>query len=467
MRVDKLVKYFSKNESGMAIIMVTTAVAILTLVLTEFTFETKLNKIRVENQVDRYQAKLNAEAGLKFALAKLRIYKEAWNTLEDNDSLKETVSPSDAESVVTQPFVYPIPLPPSANIIQKTALEDFEKENLLRGELVISMSPVTGFLNPNSLKVIKKDNTSNQDQNQDQDQDQDDENQSNLSPEAFMEKTFTETFQEIFKEKIENDEDFAIKYSNINIDLLVKELKYYVNNPKDYDEPEKADIEKIYSQADRKPKHAALESIDELYSLEGWDDTIVNLIKDRLSVHQVSVININEITQNQLKTFFPALTDFQLESFFKRRDGDTETETDPKPFKDEAEFKKYLTEELGAVEASDYDKRVAEFKKSSITLGVAGKLFKVISKGTFGRSHYQLTAFIDLPVKPEIKKPETSKGNQNKPQTEKDNEGEVDPDQDNDQDNDQNQNQDQNQDGDKKKSKTYLLSPRIVEIRNY
>lgn len=444
--------------------MVTTAVAILTLVLSEFTFETKLNKIRVENQVDRFQAKLNAEAGIRFALAKLRIYKEAWNTLEDNESLKETVSPRDAESVVTQPFIYPIPLPPSANIIQKSALEEFEKDNLLRGELVVTMSAITGFLNPNTLKVVK-DTTSEDGDDQDQDDDQE-EGSSNLKPYQFMEKTFVETIEEIVKDKIQNDEEFALKYSNLNIELLVKELKYYVNNPADYDEPEKADIEKIYSQADKTPKHAAFESLDELYTLEGWDDTLVNLIKDRLSVHQVSVININEMTENQLKVFFPSMTPFQLETFFKYRDGDDEQGTDPKPFKDANEFKKYITEELGAVEGSDYDKRIAEFKKSSIELGVAGKLFKIVSKGTFGRSHYQLTAFMDLPIKPQAAT-EKKTGSTGQTDSSKSQGSDEDKDEDEGKDQDQGQDQDGDSDEEKTKSKTYLLSPRIVEIRNY
>ena len=51
--------------------MVTTAIAILTVILVDFTFDTKLNKLRMENQVDKYQAKLNAQAGLNLAMSNL------------------------------------------------------------------------------------------------------------------------------------------------------------------------------------------------------------------------------------------------------------------------------------------------------------------------------------------------------------------------------------------------------------
>jgi len=460
--IKKKLRPFIKNESGMAIIMVTTAVAILTLILTEFTFETKLNMIRTENQVDRYQAKLNAEAGLKLSIGNFKIYKQAWNTLEDNESLKSTISPKDIEQLVTVGFRYPFVFRSEPNIIQKNAVEEFEKDNLLRGALEVDIFPVTGFLNPNNLKVIKE---SGSDPDSQPDEDDDEETQQ-LKPYQFMEKTFIETIEEIVKDKIEKDEEFAIKYSNLNIELLVKELKYYVSNPQDYDEPEKADLEKLYTEEEISPKHAAFESIDELYTLAGWDDDLVNLIKDRISVHQVSVININKLTQNQLKTLFPSLTEFQMESFFKRRDGDAEAaseegdeSSEAKPFKDEPEFKKYLTEELGAIEASDYDKRIAEFNKADITLGVAAKLYRVRSKGTFGRSSYQLTAFIDLPVKPEIKKSgakdDPTKDDKLTDPTEPKDDKDSDP------------SQDDDSKKDEEKKKTYLLPPRIVEIRKY
>src|SRR5690606_40236154 len=65
------------NQRGMAILMVISTIAILTFLLADFTFETKLNKIKVYNFQDREQAKLNAEAGMALAMAKLRLYRQA------------------------------------------------------------------------------------------------------------------------------------------------------------------------------------------------------------------------------------------------------------------------------------------------------------------------------------------------------------------------------------------------------
>ena len=114
---------FQKRESGVAILMVMTSITILTFLLADFTFETKINKLRVYNQQDMTQARLNAEAGLTFALAKLRLYQEGFNLLEKNESAKKMVGPRTLETVISQPFLFPIDesLLKKANLIQRNA----------------------------------------------------------------------------------------------------------------------------------------------------------------------------------------------------------------------------------------------------------------------------------------------------------------------------------------------------------
>ena len=424
--------------------MVTTAVAILTVLLAQFTYDTKLNKIRIENQIDKVQAKLNAEAGLHYAMSVLKIYQEAWNKLEDNTSAQAAVSPSDLESIATKPFAVPIPVSGDLNIIQKNAISDFEEDSLIQGTMSVAMSSVTGFLNPNNLRVIK---TGDDDDNNTTPREGDP-----LKPHQFIEKTFIEMLESTVQEKIETDEDFALKYSNVDPRLLVKELKYYVSGKDQYDEPEKADIEKNYQNEDAVAKHAAMETTEELYSLAGWDDDLVNVIKDRLSVHNVSVINVNEITINQLKVLFPDLSELQLEEFFKYRDGDEENGTEPTTFKNDKEFKEYLTGKLGAVETAEYDKRIKEFADAQIIIGTGGKLFKVESLGTYGNSTYTITAFIDLPVKPQPPSQSTQA------QEPVDGQEPVD---------DPPENPEGGAQDPKTDSKTYLLRPRVVELRTY
>ena len=88
------------NESGIALLMVMGVIAILTFLLADFTFESKLNKIKIYNQQDKIQARLNAESGLNFALGKLRLYQEGRNKIEKDDNLKSAFPSSDLESII-------------------------------------------------------------------------------------------------------------------------------------------------------------------------------------------------------------------------------------------------------------------------------------------------------------------------------------------------------------------------------
>lgn len=386
-----------RNERGMAILMVISTIAILTFLLADFTFETKLNKIKIYNFQDREQAKLNAEAGLTFALAKLRLYRQAMNTLETNPSVKDVLRPSMLETVVTQPFIFPIPLPKDASSIQKEAIGKFVEESVIQGQISVSIQAVSGFLNPNNLIVPESIDTNDPGSSGQTDPEK--------APHAIIEKKFIDMFEKELQDQRETNENFDLLYGDADPELLVKELKYVVNKPDRLDDPLVGNVAAIYSDKEVKPRHGPFTSLDELYTLQGWNDAIVDLVKDRMTVHAVDVIPLNEMTKDQLQLLFPEITPEQIEEFFKWRDGNNELGDEPHPFKSVEEFKSLVVGRLAIAADADYEARIKEFADVGIKLGVAGKLFKVVSRGVYNRAQYELTAWVDLPTAPEPAKP--------------------------------------------------------------
>ena len=143
-----------------------------------------------------------------------------------------------------------------------------------------------------------------------------------------------------------------------------------------------------------------MSSIDELYLLPSWDDAIVDLIKDRMSVHDVNVISINELTIQDLKILFPAINEIQIEEFFKYRDGDPDKKIKPSKFKDAADFKNVIVSTLNIISDTEYEERITELKQAGLTIDTAGKLYKVNSRGSYNNAVYNVVAYIDLPIKP-------------------------------------------------------------------
>ncbi len=460
-------KYILKSERGIALLMVMSAITILSFLLIDFTYTSQLNKIKVDRSQDIIQARLNAESGIKLALANLRIYQEGRNLLEKNEQLKGVVSPEKVERFLLapfQPFVLPIPVPKGANLIQKNAIGEFSKNTLLPGSVLLEVKRISGFINPNALRLLKVEGAddqkpgsgSNPDAGADADPDKSTEKK---APQFYVEKTLTEALEEKMREKREEDEEFNNLYANVDPAMLVKELKFFVNPKGAIDEPEIVDIEGRYEAKGITAKHAPLTSLEELYLLDGWDDAIIDLIKDEMTVHEANFIAPNELTSDQLKIMFPDITPIQLEEFFKYRDGDQELEMEPNRFKSVEEFKEVIVRKLGIIEDKAYDDRLKEFEGAGLKIGVAGKLYQVISTGTSGDTVVKLTAFIDLPVMPPLKKqsdkqdpnndPSASPGNPEEPGSFDPDAGVTDP---------------AHQDKKKEKTPLELLPPRVIEI---
>jgi len=405
-----------RNEQGIALLLVMGVISILTFILAEFTFETKLNKIKIYNQQDKIQARLNAEAGLNFALAKMRLYQEGRNKIEKDENLKSAFPSSDLEAILTEPFVFPIPVPQKANIIQRTAVDEFLKKTIFNGEVSITFNKVSGFLNPNGLRLkpattpgsglgqIKEEQDEAQAKSDDQQQQQG-EKKPNTPAYVVIEKKLVETLQRLIKDKNDNDEEFHTRYANVDSNYLVQELKYYVNDRGSYQGSDLQEIEAKFSQKNVTPKFAPLSSIDELYNLPSWDDALVDLVKDRMSVHEVSVIAVNELTLEDLKILFPAINNIQIEEFFKYRDGDVDKKIKGKKFKNAEDFKRVITGELNIVTDSEYNERINSLKSAGLVIDTSGKLYKVTSRGTMNNAVVNLIAYVDLPIKPQPKKP--------------------------------------------------------------
>ena len=411
-----------KSERGVALLLVLGVVTVLTMLLADFTFEVKLNKIKVYNQQDKIQARLNAEAGLNFAMAKLRLYQEGRNKIEKEETLKSAFPSSDLEAIIIQPFMYPLPSPKNANIIQRTALEEFAKNTLIRGEFIVTFTKFSFFINQIYLR-IKKATTQTQTnpefdaaaeqtpppvEDEEQESSGDADEKGSKKKEAahiIIEAKLTETLARLIKDKSDTDEAFHSKYANADAAMLVKEIKFYVNDSSDFTDSARQEIEAKFAQKNITAKHAPMASIDEIYLLPSWDDALVELIKDRLSVHEVSVISVNELTIEDLKIIFPSINNVQIEEFFKYRDGDEDKKIPGKKFKNAEDFKSVVTTNLNIVTETEYQERVTQLKNAGLSIDTSGKLYKVNSRGTYNNGTYNLVALVDLPIKPQPPKP--------------------------------------------------------------
>jgi hypothetical protein len=384
------------NQQGIAILMVMSAVVLLTTIMLSFGIDTSVNKIRTYNLEDKAQAKLTAESGIRFAMARLRLYKAGYNYIQNNESLKKIAKPEILNTLWNFPFIYPVPILKTMNKIQKDAIEKFKSETLLSGSMRLNIGNISNKLNLNAIRVAlfnQNQNEVKKDANGEPIEEEEPNADYNIESQLFK------NFQSAFDNKVQNDEEFNDKYSGTEIQELISVLKTFVS---DEDSLEDAgSVRSYFSKAEVTPKHAPLSSMQEMYSVPGWDDALVDLIKNEFTVHGAIMIDLNKITENMMRLLIPGITDEEIKDFFEYKN-DPE---DPKFFNSITDFKKYITSIGNIMSDEDFEKLIEEFSKNNIKFGASPSLFKITSVGEKGRASYTLEAYVVMPAKPSYKVP--------------------------------------------------------------
>jgi type II secretory pathway component PulK len=393
--VTKEIKTILRNQSGVALMMVMTAMLLLMAIYGEFTFESKIARLKATNILDKSQAKLLAESGLQLAMTRLRLYKEAFNTVQNNPNAKNMVPVQLLNQLWEVPFIYPIPLGKNANSSFKATVDLFAKESLLDGEFKVSIQNLSNRMNLNLLRIdMTKVNPDRQ-----VDDGQDDYSSLNLSDTAILSDVSVDQslyflLKKLVDQKREKDESFDDRYSRLNYQEMITNLKYYMS---DYgsmlQDPLAGESEATYQRVPLAPKFGPLSSSSELFSIPGWNDELIELIQNEFSVYPSTQIDFNKITSNMLKILIPTLTEEDIKEFFIWRDDPEQ----PRYINSKADFKKYIVEQERLMNDTDFEERMKQFEQKGFTFGSNPNLFKIVSEGSYNRANYTLVAYVVLP----------------------------------------------------------------------
>lgn len=438
----KEVQKILNNQKGVALMMVLASIIFLMAIMSEFSLESHVNKLKGFNIEDRAQAKLTAEAGLKFAMTRLRLYKEAYNFLESNDQAKNFASQKLINNIWSFPFIYPIPVTSKMNQIQKNLIKKFSDSTILKGTMRLTIENISNLINLNLIRVstidkarVKSSKPATSDQNKEEDSVEDD---ADFNAESQLIKILTNSVEA----KSDSDELFAAKYLGMDIVPLVNNLKYYVSDPESL-ESTPVDFEKDGILA----KNTPFSSFSEIYNIPGWDDDLVELIMKEFTVHGAIMVDLNKINDSLLKVLLPEIQQEEITEFFKYRD-DPEN---PKFFNQLSEFKDYIVNSANIISSADFDERFNKYQKQGLKFGPSPTLFKINSTAQKGRANFNLVAYVVLPAKPlRVIPPKSKEDSKNESENESESES--------------SDSSSTPKEGSEEKQVSQLLEPRIVEI---
>ncbi|MCO4755043.1 MAG: general secretion pathway protein GspK [Bacteriovoracaceae bacterium] len=392
-------KKILNNESGVALLMVSTAIVILTMIMMTFTYDSKIHKLQSFNIEDKTKSRMTAEAGLQFAMVRLRLYKEAFNFLQTNQSAADIASQEVINAIWNFPFVYPVPISDKMNQIQKDSLADFMESAILEGNLQLTIENISNRINLNLLRISKMNQVSEQTSEEEEESD------ASYSPSNQLLKSL----QLAMEAKTLTDEDFTNRYYGTDLEKLVNIMVAYVSDPDTAPSPN----DNAFQEIPMSPKNAPMASFSEVYSLPNWDDDLVDLIRREFTVHGALMIDLNKITDKTLKLLLPDLMDEDIKDFFEYKNDPQ----NPVFFNSLDDFKKYWVQQANVIGDEDFTKIFEKFEAQGLKFGPSPTIFKVISEGLMGRASYKLTAYVVMPAKPEPK-PVADTDNDGVPDTE-------------------------------------------------
>jgi type II secretory pathway component PulK len=414
-----------KNEKGVALLMVMGAITVMSALMANFIFDTHVNKIKASNQQDYLSARLMAESGLKISIARLRLYQEALNILEKDENKKKLIPTPLLNMVWSIPYMYPMILPKEANIIQRNAVEEFQKNSLLEGKLQVEIQNVSHLWNINLLRISRKinedsllaggsNNNPSLPSNDDDDPFAPQNPPGNNPPPAApvlastnpsledilgLEDKLAQNWQMRMNKLRDELEDYDARYGPVTAKQLIGEIKFVVSDKDAAQDDYSNEIEARYQGIT--PKHAPMSSISEMNLLRGWNDEHINLFKNDLTVHGPKLIDVNKINDTGLKILIPSLTDEQAKAFFTYRDGPPRSHY----FAGLKDFSDFLVNQARVVSKEYLETRINEFKKSGIDFGHTANLFKVTSTGQANDTFVKLVSYVTIPIQPPPPKP--------------------------------------------------------------
>jgi hypothetical protein len=388
-------KKILSNQRGIALMMIMTSIIILMAIYGDFTFDSKISRLKATNILDRSQAKLLAESGLQMAITRLRLYKEAYNTVQSKN-LSQQVPAQLLNQLWEVPYFFPIPITEGSGRAFKDNVNKFTKESIIDGEIRVTVQNISNRLNLNMLRIDMQkialqaatETTENDEYESTATKDLNTQTDFSVDQALFL------TMKRLVDEKKEKDDAFGDRYGSLNYQDLFTNLKFYMSDfGTSNRDPNFGEAEQVFSRTPITPKFGPMTSASEIYAVPGWDDQLIELIQNEFSVYPTTQIDLNKITANFLKILVPNMTEVDIKEFFLYRDDPQ----NPKFFNSIGDFKRYIVEQGRLMSDTDFEARIAMFQKKGISFGSNPNLFKIVSEGISNRSTYTLVATVVLP----------------------------------------------------------------------
>jgi len=384
----------------MALFLVMASIALLTFLVTEFSYVSQVHSRLSYDYVDSLKAHYAAQTGLKMSLLRLKAFREL-SMLAQGEAAAAVpgLNQQVLDSIWSIPFRYPFPKDlPGLSPLFKSEIVKFEKASASDASWDAIISADSNKINLNllvsgfNLAPSKQKKTTGPDPDAPPPPPPTQPNQPREKPPEFTpeesRKSFRQQIAQIFENKSQLDPYFANKLRLIDQDELVDNLITWVD-PQHQGQNRSGKQVVPY-------KRAPFYHISELRMIYPIDDEVFDIITQVFTVGPKSAININTMQRALIEIVFPALKREDIDEFLIFRD-------DPQA---DNRFKKVdsLWEYLGKINSTYRDESLKTVKNDlisrGITLSVSDQRFSinVVGRSRGATRRLEVAITLDDPV---------------------------------------------------------------------
>lgn len=379
--------------------MVIAAIALLSVIVTEFTYVTQVNQKMAYDSSDQLKAHYMAKTGLKISLLRLKAYqsvKKALSGAGGSAGASGLVPKQLLEKIWSFPFLFPIPTQiPGMSATQKEKIGEFQKESSLDGSFSAVIESESSKYNLNMILAPFAPIGASGASGPSGPPANPPGSAGASGPTAPSGPTFNveaarESLQtylrSVIEGKFQDDPDFQAEYRDLRIEDLADNIIAWADRTYERRTPPAREM--------IPPKGAPFYSVSELHMIDGVDDRIYNLLAPTLTASPTPGVNVNSIEAGVLKALVPGIQKEEVEDFFKFRDSDQEDNL----FKEEKDFFDYLLKNIGGFrnDTAELRRYQEDLKKRNIRVVVDETNFKITVQANVNQATRTIEAWVTL-----------------------------------------------------------------------
>lgn len=345
-----------RNKKGQAMLLVLTSVVILSLIMVELNYSTRISSAIASNYKDETAAYYLARSSVNVALLRIAIASKA-KTFEISGF---KIPPDVISMIITLPFVFPPPMElltgigktEDADLGMKDMMEKIKKDTNIAsvGYFDHNISSMDSALNINAITL------------------------SDNSISAFKEQ-----MRNHYALKVQSDESFAHRYP-------IEKYERVLNNIIDWIDPDtmsrNGGDENVPYQKKNPPyktRNYFIPTMNELHMIDEMDDELFDFIAPMISIFSSGAIDMNKADANMWKTIDSNLTDEEIKSLLDKIQLEG-------GFTSEQELRTWIGKNTKIA--------AADFNPLKIPLAFDDEDFKIEATGHAGKVSKKITCYI-------------------------------------------------------------------------